>query len=108
MKVSNSINEEEFDAAGVELRKETEALLNKYLKGLNETAVDGKFKPLIDALNKINEQQRRDLKNVFEKDLPMEKIRQIDTDLDSNNHLTDNEKGRLRALKRELFQYLIK
>ncbi|MEM6846280.1 MAG: hypothetical protein AAF632_28975 [Bacteroidota bacterium] len=108
MKVSNSINEEEFDAAGVELRKETEALLNKYLKGLNETAVDGKFKPLIDALNKINEQQRRDLKNVFEKDLPMEKIRQIDTDLDSNNHLTDNEKGRLRALERELFQYLIK
>jgi AAA15 family ATPase/GTPase len=48
----------DYEACGIELRKETEVLLDKYLRGLN-LASQGEFQPLMDklnqAINQLNE-----------------------------------------------------
>jgi hypothetical protein len=103
----------EYDACGNELRKETELLLGKYLKGLNSAAESGKFEPLANKLNEalkqITETSRRDFNKLFvKKKLPVDLIRKLQTDFSEDDSLTANEKGRLTALKNELIAYLIK
>ncbi len=103
----------EYDACGNELRKETELLLGKYLKGLNSAAESGKFEPLANKLNEalkqITETSRRDFNKLFvKKKLSVDLIRKLQTDFSEDDSLTANEKGRLTALKNELIAYLIK
>ena len=103
----------EYDACGNELRKETELLLGKYLKGLNSAAESGKFEPLANKLNEalkqITETSRRDFNKLFvKKKLPVDLIKKLQTDFSEDDSLTTNEKGRLTALKNELIAYLIK
>ena len=102
----------EYDACGNELRKETEALLNKYLKGL-DLASQGKFQPLTDklnqAMNQLNETRRADFNKLFvNKDLTPEFIQKLNTDFENDDSLEANEKGRLRGLRNDLVKYLVK
>jgi recombinational DNA repair ATPase RecF len=74
----------EYDACGCELRKETEATINKYLNGLNLAAESGKFEPLTnklnDALHKMTETSRRDFKKIFlKKDLSVDLVKKLVT-----------------------------
>ena len=103
----------EFDACGNELRKETEAVLDKYLRGLNEARTTGNFTPLTDklneALNKLVEQERKDFKKVFvKKSIPIEILKKITTDVDGDTTLTPAQKGQLKGLKNDLLNYLIR
>jgi len=103
----------EYDACGNELRKETEALLDKYLKGLNSAAETGEFEPLASKLNhalkQISETNRRDFEKVFvNKTMSIDLIKKLQTDFSADGSLTPNEKGRLTGLKNELIAYLIK
>lgn len=103
----------EYDACGNELRKETEATLDKYLKGLNSAAENGKFEfltsKLNNALKQITETSRRDFDKLFvKKTLPVDLIKKLQTNFTEDDSLTANEKGRLTGLKNELIAYLIK
>jgi len=103
----------EYDACGNELRKEVEAILDKYLKGLNAAAESGTFEPLANklnkVLNKINETSRRDFEKLFvKKALPVDMIKKLQTDYSEDASLEPHEKGRLTKLKNELFTYLVK
>ncbi len=103
----------EYDACGNELRKETEALLDKYLKGLNSAADTGEFEPLANKLNhalqQISETNRKDFEKLFvNKKLPVEVIRKLQTDYSKDTSLEPNQKGQLTAIKKELIAYLVK
>ncbi|MCK5680410.1 hypothetical protein KAI46_06315, partial [bacterium] len=103
----------EYDACGIELRKETEALLSKYLKGLNSAAENGKFESLNNKLNhalkQISETSRKDFEKLFvNKKLPLDLIKKLQTNFSEDDSLTPNEKGKLTGLKNELIAYFIK
>ena len=102
----------EYEACGNELRKETEALLDKYLKGLN-SASQGEFQPLMDklnqAMNQLSETRRADFNKLFiKKDLTQEFIEKLNTDFENDESLDQNQKGRLRGLRNDLVKYLVK
>ena len=103
----------EYDACGNELRKETEATLNKYLNGLNLAAETGEFEPLTNklkhVLHEMTATRRRDFKKVFLKyNLSADLVKKLETNYTDDDSLTPNEKGRLTGLKNELIRYLIK
>ncbi len=102
-----------YDACGNELRKETEALLTKYLKGLNSAAENGNFEPLSNnlnhALNQITETSRKDFNKLFvNKKLSLDVIKKLQTNFAEDDSLTAYQKSRLTGLKNELISYLIK
>lgn len=102
----------EYDACGNELRKETEALLDKYLKGLN-SASQGEFVPLNDklnqAMNQLNETRRFDFNKLFvKKDFTQEFIEKLNTDFENDESLEASEKWKLRGLRSDLVKYLVK
>jgi len=112
-KAQSFLADGEYDAAGNEIRKETEELLHKYLKGLTDAANDGKFIPLNDQLNsalkKITATERRDFNKLFaNKSISKNLVEKIKTDYSSNSSLSPAEKGKLTSLKNRLFDYLIK
>ncbi|EFK07332.1 conserved hypothetical protein [delta proteobacterium NaphS2] len=103
----------EYDACGNELRKEMEAVLDKYLKGLNSAAETGNFEPLTNKLNKALKRMtgthRRDFEKLFvNKDLPLELVKKLQTNYSEDDSLNANQKGRLTGLRKELIAYLIK
>lgn len=107
------LNQGKLDECGFALRKETEGLVSKYLKGLNEAAYNGEFEPLNNQLNQIHNQiinqERLDFKKVFvDKTIPLEVIKKLKTDFEADETLDANQKGRLRGLRNEVFDYLIK
>jgi hypothetical protein len=102
----------EYDACGNELRKETEALLDKYLKGLN-LAQEGKFEPLMNklkqAMDQLDKTRKFDFDNLFKKKgLTIELIEKLKTDFENDISLTTHEKGRLRGLRNDFVKYLVK
>lgn len=112
-KAQDYLNQGKLDECGFALRKETEGLVSKYLKGLNEAAHNGEFEPLNNQLNQIQNQivhqERLDFKKVFvDKTISLDLIRKLRTDFETDADLSPNEKGRLRGLKNEVFNYLIK
>jgi ABC-type dipeptide/oligopeptide/nickel transport system ATPase subunit len=102
----------EYDACGSELRKETEALLDKYLKGLN-LASQSKFEPLMNKLNRAMDQldktRRFDFNKLFKKTgLTTEFIEKLRTDFENDEDLDQNQKGKLRGLRNDFVKYLVK
>lgn len=102
----------EYNACGNELKKETEALLDKYLKGL-DSASEGNFLPLMDklnqAMNQLSETRRADFNKLFvKKDLTQELIEKLNTDFENDPSLDPNQKGRLKGLRNDLVKYLVK
>jgi len=103
----------EYEACGHEIRKEAEVVLQKYIKGLNGVAEDGKFEPLASKLNqalkKVTENSRRDFDKVFVKrDLSLDVIRKLQIDFTNDDSLTLEEKDNLTKLNNDLIAYLIK
>ncbi len=123
----------EYDSCGNELRKETEALLDKYLNGLN-LASEGEFQPLMDklnqAMNQLNETRRADFNRLIIRKISViqeflaenhqgidslsmsekvkEFIEKLNTDFENDNSLDQNQKGRLKGLRNDLVKYLVK
>lgn len=102
----------EYDACGNELRKETEAVLDKYLKGLN-MASNGEFEPLMNklnrALNQLTETKRRDFNRaISNRGMNKELIEKLKTDFENDATLGLAEKGKLRSLKNDLANYVVK
>jgi hypothetical protein len=105
------LKEGEYDACGNELRKETEAVLDKYLKGLN-MASTGEFEPLMsklnNALNNVTIQDYSKFKKTFvSRGLPVDVLEKLKTNFEEDVTLTLEEKGKLRSLKNNLIDYLI-
>lgn len=105
------LKEGEYDACGNELRKETEAVLDKYLKGLN-MASTGEFEPLMSKLNKalnnVTIQDYSKFKKTFvSRGLPVNLLEKLKTNFEEDVTLTLEEKGKLRSLKNNLIDYLI-
>ena len=78
------LKEGEFEACGNELRKETEAVLDKYLKGL-QLAATGEFVPLMSKLNKALDDAHLNNFTKFKKtfvsrDLPISLIEKLKMD----------------------------
>lgn len=101
----------EFDSCGNELRKEVETILKKYLTGLNDD--NGEFKELSkmlkSAYEKYTQNERRAFEKLFvKKEIPLEKLKKIDGDIDTDDDLNDDEKKELLIVKKELFNYLYK
>lgn len=123
----------EYDACGNVLRKETEALLDKYLKGLN-LASQGEFQPLMDklnqAMNQLNETRRTDFNNLIIKKISViqefltekhqgidslsmsekvkEFIERLKTNFEDDESLEASEKIRLTGLRNDFVKYLLK
>lgn len=101
----------EYDACGNELRKETEALLDKYLKGLN-LASTGEFVPLMNKLNKaldqITENKRRAFKNVIStRGLPKATLEKLNSDFENDGTLQPADIGKLRGIRTQYTNYLV-
>jgi len=101
----------EFDSCGNELRKEVETILKKYLTGLNDD--NGEFKELSkmlkSAYEKYTQNERRAFEKLFvKKEIPLEKLKKLDGDIDTDDDLNDDEKKELLIVKKELFNYLYK
>ena len=100
----------ELDACGTELRKETESIVDKYLNGLN-TASNGEFEPLMNklnsALNKVREKNRVDFnRSVSSLGLSKDVIAKLETDFQSDDDLSPEQKGKLTSLRRYLIRYI--
>src|SRR5690606_13862041 len=88
-----------------------ETILKKYIKGLNED--NGEFqelsKMLESAYKKYTQNERRSFESLFvKKEIPLEKLRKIETDIASDTELSEDEKRELGIIKNELFRYLYK
>lgn len=110
-KAQKFLSDGEFDSCGNELRKEVETILKKYLKGLNED--NGEFrelsKMLESAYKKYTQNERRAFERLFvKKEIPLEKLKKIGTNLDNDSDLTDEEKTSLKVMRKELINYLIR
>jgi energy-coupling factor transporter ATP-binding protein EcfA2 len=102
----------EYDACGSELRKETEALLDKYLKGL-KLASNGEFDPLMNKLNRALKEITEENRKAFNKasatrGLPREIIEKLKTDFENDTDLTTEQKGKLRSLRNDLTNYMVR
>ena len=126
----------EYDACGNELRKETEALLDKYLQGLKLAALEGDFQPLMtklnQAMNQLSETRRADFNKLIIKKIAIiqkelatkypelqllpqsmstkvkEFIEKLKTDFENDSSLEESEKQKLRALQNDLVKYLVR
>src|SRR5690606_37052247 len=102
----------EYDACGNELRKETEAVLEKYLKGL-KLASEGEFEPLMNKLNRalsqITENKRKSFERVTSsRGLTEEILEKLKTDFENDDDLSADQKGKLRGLQNDFVRYLVK
>jgi len=110
-KATHFLADGEYDACGNELRKETEALLDKYLKGLN-MAVNGQFEPLNNKINKAlaifkEEKQRRFERAVSHRGLDVNVLDKLDSDFENDNTLSASEIGKLSGIRRDIKRFLI-
>jgi len=101
----------EYDACGNELRKETEALLDKYLKGL-KLASSGQFEPLMGKLNsalkQITENKRRSFeKAISTRGLSKETLEKLNSDFESDGTLLAADIGKLRGIRTQFTNYLV-
>ncbi|MFA7421653.1 MAG: AAA family ATPase [Melioribacteraceae bacterium] len=109
-KAEDYLKDKDYEACGHYLRKECESILQKYLDPNFNSLSDGKFKELSkmvsNAIEKINVNQKRDFTKVFNLGYEIDFIKKIETDFENDLTLSPEEKGRLRSLKKHLFEYL--
>lgn len=110
-KAQSFLADGEYDACGNELRKETEALMDKYLKGLN-LASTGEFEPLMSKLNKALKQITENKRKSFERaintrGLPKETLEKLNSDFESDGTLQPEDIGKLRTIRTQCTNYLI-
>jgi hypothetical protein len=110
-KAISFLNDGEYDACGNELRKETEALLDKYLKGLN-LASTGEFQPLMSKLNSALSQHGERNRLMFNRfihgrSLSRSLIEKFNTQFEIDITLSVEEKGKLSSLRKAISQYII-
>lgn len=100
----------DYDACGNELRKEVETIVKKYLtKGLNKESEEFQelSKMLKSAYEAFTLNERRAFNKVFvDKELPLDIVKKVETDFDNDPELSEEQKMKLRILKREMHQYL--
>lgn len=97
---------QEFETCANHLRKEVENILKNHLK----RGIDAPFTTLSDmlnqAINKIEKDRYVRMKRLVSKSvLPLEKLK---TDIDADDTLAPEVKSKLKSLKSELFNFVIK
>lgn len=111
-KASKFFADGEYDAVGNELRKEVEMVIKKYLnKKLDSESEE--FKTLSSMLKSAYENytlnERRAFNKIFvDKTLPIATLKKIESDFENDDNLNDDEKFKLKTLKKELNGYLYK
>ena len=103
----------EYEACGNELRKEVEDAINKYLESLNSAGSEGTFKSVTERINRVINIRTKHIKDDFNRvftnlDINRELIEKLNTDFENDPDLTENEKGKLRGLRKKIVKYLVK
>jgi ABC-type dipeptide/oligopeptide/nickel transport system ATPase subunit len=103
----------EYEACGNELRKEVEDAINKYLESLNLAGSEGTFKSVTERINRVINIRTKHIKDDFNRvftnlDINRELIEKLNTDFENDPDLTENEKGKLRGLRKKIVKYLVK
>jgi hypothetical protein len=111
-KAARFLADGEFDAVGNELRKEVELTIKKYLnQGLNRENEEFQelSKMLKSAYEKYTNNERMAFEKVFvDKEIPLEIIKKIGSDFETDGALNAEQIGRLKGTKKHLFEYLVK
>ncbi|WP_187646862.1 AAA family ATPase [Nitrosophilus labii] len=109
---------QDFDTSANYLRKEAESILKKFLdpnlKYINrefqnleelirrvKNELDNEFINKFNRVFKFTKKENEDLIFIYEKEL----LEKIDTDFENDNNLDPNQKGKLRGLKKKLFDF---
>jgi len=109
-KAQKYFDENEFDACGNELRKEAEDIFTNFLdpemkKVINE--FEGLSDKIKKAYNNLLHSKHQKFKNIFSNNhLDIEKIRKIDTDVDADDSLSEEEKTAVITLRQNLHEFL--
>lgn len=111
-RASKFLADGEYDAVGNELRKEVELTIKKYLnQGLNRE--NEEFQELSKMLKSAHEKYTLNERRAFEKlfvdnGMPLDLIKKITGDFETDPALGVEEIGRLKNKRKHLFEYLIK
>jgi len=110
-KAEKYFNDDEFEACGNELRKEGEAVFSNFLDPEMKN-VKKEFESFSDKIKKAYnltiQNKRQKFEQIFSNNgIEIEKIRMIDSDINQNPNLSENERVALNRLKGKLFEYLI-
>ena len=109
-KAQKYFDEDEFDVCGNELRKEAEDIFTNFLDPEMKKIKDdfeALSKKIEKAYNILLQSKHQKFKNIFsDNHLGIEKIRKIDTDVDTDENLTDEEKISIKTLRQNLHEFL--
>jgi hypothetical protein len=110
-KAKEYFENKDFDGCANFLRKAAENMLTHFISP-NMNDIDSGFETLSKkikrAMDLVGEDGYAQFKRRFIKpSIPLNILTEIQNDFENNAALTDNEKGRLRGLKRELLQFTI-
>lgn len=103
-------SEDEFENSGNELRKEAEKILNHFLDPDMKKMKEG-FASLgsqiHNSIDHINKSKYKKFKEEFLVELPIEKLRKIRTDYQTDSSLSEEEKSKLIDLNTKILNFLI-
>tara|TARA_R110000868_G_scaffold400516_1_gene675101 strand:- start:1065 stop:2795 length:1731 start_codon:yes stop_codon:yes gene_type:complete len=106
------LQEGKIEEAGLAVRKETEIIVSKALRGLNDAANTGKYHQLSGQLSslkkKLTADELRLFKNLIKPDLTVDQVRKMNTAFENDPDLDQDTKDKIQALKVELIQFLIR
>lgn len=110
-KAKEYFENKDFDGCANFLRKAAENMLTHFIDP-NMNEIDSGFETLSNkikrAMNLVGEDSYAQFKKRFIKpSIPANILAEIQNDFENNGALSDNEKGRLRGLKREVLQFTI-
>lgn len=110
-KATHFLADGEYDACGNELRKETEAVLDKYLKGLN-MAVNGEFEPLSSKIKRALAILKKEKQKQFERAIALRGLNanvldKLDSDFEDDANLSTQEKGKLKGIRGDIKRFLV-
>jgi len=109
-KAQKYFDEDEFEACGNELRKEAEDIFTNFLdpemkKVQNE--FEALSKKIEKAYNNLLHSKHQKFKKIFSNNhLDIEKIKKMDTDVDSDESLSGEDKTAIKTLRQNLHEFL--
>lgn len=110
-KAKEYFENKDFDGCANFLRKEAETLLTNFIDpDMNE--IDAGFETLSNKINRARNLVEKDgyaqfRRRFIKPTLPSNILAEIENDFENNPVLSDNERGRLRGLKRDVLQFTI-
>lgn len=110
-KAQNYLRDGKIDECGLALRKATENMVAKSLKGLSEAANRGKYKPLAGELTKLNDSLRSEsldgFRNLIDTNLTEAELWLLKTDFEGNDAISETDKVKLRTQRDKLVEFVV-